>query len=1092
MPDYNLNIITDASQVVNAFTKAENGIKDVKNATSDFSNNAKAAFTSATTQAASFSSEIKAGSSRTKDLNGGIGKLGSGVQTIRKLRQELNIYVADAEAAGKHTDEWRESLEKAAKTKEKIVELQFVLGGIANNEAKSLTSAFGVVAKTGVEGFEAVVSAEALFGEKNKDIEEQLVKLNALNTLANLAGEFALVKEKVTQFKVAFTPVTDLYTRVNNAVKNFGKQSSDSTKLASDGSKNLFSSLINGTQSFVKSGISGVKSFFAVLAENPFGIILFAIGSLITATVLLKDKIKPLGVLFDAIATTVKFLLAPLVKLAELTGIIADENERRTKATIENSKDEVDAIEKLYDYEIKLAEAAQKKTSDLENKKYNATKQRLIKTLVALEMQKILNKKLSDDEISSQEDTKKKLIEIYRERNIQLAKEESDRRKTSSDFYKITSKANIDTITNDQQKEIALAKANTSDKLKELKNSFDKESALSDVEYNAYYHAQDAVIAEGEKTISDINKKYYDKAFEEKKKQNEKLKQLQQDLINALMDLDKKSAQAIISQSNDEAKIEAEKQQSLAELKILRDSILKKGQAEADYEAEIHKRKAVAYKFTIDQEQEFANIEQSIFAVSSKKLIQLNVDRENEKAKINSLNAKNAEQNLKAQEEAQIASAEATQRPVNLTQDQRADFELEVQNKILNIQKDFAEKQLDLKLKSLNAQNAEEVKSLNGRLALIPEEEAAKRDQIITELESLQGKYSSENDLAVASTDKLINDINNKLEDNNKKLKTFNLAKAMGLSQADTQNLQTALNEATQAFDSFTQSEIADVDKQIQASQDKQNQYDSEIQSLQSQLNQEQQLRDQGKANNTDRINAEIAEKQNQKIQEAQIEEQDLIRKKQLQKQQLLIDSLSQASGLITSSVNIFAQATAEGGPLGVPIALAAISAMLIGFATSKALALKSINEGNNFAEGIIGIKGPGTSTSDSIPANLSAGESVISAKNTKKHKDLLLGIHNNDNALIKIGVQDLIKNTGITLSNDLPAMLLNKKAAIKEAELNQFINIDNSKIEKQMGEMKSILSLILHENKQKIFSDGTGNVFLKSNNHTKMIRKNT
>jgi hypothetical protein len=48
------------------------------------------------------------------------------------------------------------------------------------------------------------------------------------------------------------------------------------------------------------------------------------------------------------------------------------------------------------------------------------------------------------------------------------------------------------------------------------------------------------------------------------------------------------------------------------------------------------------------------------------------------------------------------------------------------------------------------------------------------------------------------------------------------------------------------------------------------------------------------------------------------------------------------------------------------------------------------------FKDGVIGLQGPGTSTSDSIPARLSKGESVITAAATKKHEDALRAINEN------------------------------------------------------------------------------------------------
>lgn len=49
------------------------------------------------------------------------------------------------------------------------------------------------------------------------------------------------------------------------------------------------------------------------------------------------------------------------------------------------------------------------------------------------------------------------------------------------------------------------------------------------------------------------------------------------------------------------------------------------------------------------------------------------------------------------------------------------------------------------------------------------------------------------------------------------------------------------------------------------------------------------------------------------------------------------------------------------------------------------------------FRHGKVGIEGPGTTTSDSIPAMISRGESVINAKSTEKWKDALEAINNDD-----------------------------------------------------------------------------------------------
>jgi hypothetical protein len=81
--------------------------------------------------------------------------------------------------------------------------------------------------------------------------------------------------------------------------------------------------------------------------------------------------------------------------------------------------------------------------------------------------------------------------------------------------------------------------------------------------------------------------------------------------------------------------------------------------------------------------------------------------------------------------------------------------------------------------------------------------------------------------------------------------------------------------------------------------------------------------------------------------------------------------------GGIVAVVNAFSQ----GGPV-----LAAITAALVAVEIGLAIATPV----PQFAKGVVDLQGEGTGTSDSISAKLSKGESVITAKETSKHRGLL------------------------------------------------------------------------------------------------------
>jgi TP901 family phage tail tape measure protein len=87
---------------------------------------------------------------------------------------------------------------------------------------------------------------------------------------------------------------------------------------------------------------------------------------------------------------------------------------------------------------------------------------------------------------------------------------------------------------------------------------------------------------------------------------------------------------------------------------------------------------------------------------------------------------------------------------------------------------------------------------------------------------------------------------------------------------------------------------------------------------------------------------------------------------------------------LIDTAANVIRSILNAGGvPIGLPAG-----------AIAAALGAAQVAAIRGFKEGVIGIDGPGTSTSDSIPAWLSKGESVIRAKETSEFRPTLEAIH--------------------------------------------------------------------------------------------------
>ncbi|WP_264552774.1 hypothetical protein [Flavobacterium sp. N2038] len=175
--------------------------------------------------------------------------------------------------------------------------------------------------------------------------------------------------------------------------------------------------------------------------------------------------------------------------------------------------------------------------------------------------------------------------------------------------------------------------------------------------------------------------------------------------------------------------------------------------------------------------------------------------------------------------------------------------------------------------------------------------------------------------------------------------------------------------------------------------------------------------------------------------------EVELRKEVELVKLQVIAKTLSEAAGLFKENTVAFkALAIAEATintlvgatralkdyayPLGGIVAGVTIAT---GFATVAKIS------GLKLAKGAVDLDGPGTGTSDSIPAMLSKGESVITAKATANNRDLLRAMNANagidfSSQFLPSSVVNMYKNTQTTNAKDIDYDLL----AAKVAEANK------------------------------------------------------
>lgn len=271
--------------------------------------------------------------------------------------------------------------------------------------------------------------------------------------------------------------------------------------------------------------------------------------------------------------------------------------------------------------------------------------------------------------------------------------------------------------------------------------------------------------------------------------------------------------------------------------------------------------------------------------------------------------------------------------------------------------------------------------------------------------------------------------------------------------------------------------------KEIDSSKKKQEELLKEKDSLSTKLTEEQKLKDDGFANDTNRVNAEIDRKNAEVAAEKKREAELLEERKKAQKIKLAIDAATQTSNIITAGSTLFAEGAFK-GPAGIIAASATIIGMLASFFALKQQ-IKAAQEG--FADG--GYTGDGAKYAEAGVVH--RGEYVITKEKTAKNRALLDGLHTDNPALIQKGIFDLLKNTGVSLpeSNNL----LNKRALINDAisakNNNNLLNL--SKVEKELSEIKAKFDEVIKNQGKEIYTKPNGDLVKSIGSH-KIIIKNS
>tara|TARA_R110000787_G_scaffold97665_4_gene201324 strand:+ start:20895 stop:24626 length:3732 start_codon:yes stop_codon:yes gene_type:complete len=262
-------------------------------------------------------------------------------------------------------------------------------------------------------------------------------------------------------------------------------------------------------------------------------------------------------------------------------------------------------------------------------------------------------------------------------------------------------------------------------------------------------------------------------------------------------------------------------------------------------------------------------------------------------------------------------------------------------------------------------------------------------------LETTQGRESD----AALGIKKTINEIKGTLasltEENT--AKDFNIFKMLGLDPDDPQGakiiggITDMASAAKDILGQISAARLAEIDQNIKASDEEIKAIDSKIVNKENELENEKELSDQGYANNSLALSRDIAQLKEQKKIEAVERKKAFVEKQKIQRQQAIMDTITQGSSLLTASAEIF-QSVASIPFIGPILGAGLVGAMIGSFVTAKAKIFKNIRT-QKAKKGLYGeVKGKrhsdgGEAFGDHIEVEDGEAFGVLSRGSTEKYK---------------------------------------------------------------------------------------------------------
>ena len=863
-----------------------------------------------------------------------MGKLGvstdEAVGSTQSLKTELRKLTDELATLEPGSARFKELSIRASELKDQIADTNDVVGQLAGNFTERLTRGISSAVGIGIAGFQAMTAAQALFNVESEELQETMVKLQALLNLSQALETFGGLDQKIVEIKSLFGSLTTA-TQAQAVAQAETATATAATTLAMEG--------------------EAVAAGGAAASTSVLGVALNAL---------------PLV----AIVSAIGLLVAGLINYASASGNAETQEKKRTKALEEQEKQIKKNNEETKKHEefivaeagsfVNLAlqlQGSNKGTKERANliKQINSTYGTTLKNLNDENLfQSQVNKSIEDYLILAE--AKYKLAENEDKINKLLAKK-TKLEEASNSYAKVGFEQSYDNFVKLDKilNRYGLTSSEVSTQLEEVKNklnsltksSFNLGNTVNTLSGN--YDANTGSINDN----NDANEEYIEILDKVKNKidreiaAQQTLDRITSERVDNTL---KKEEDAINKQYGDERQNVINRAIE-REIEATEEKFKKEGKTEEEYRTQIQAIRDNYKDYLLDSEKNLLNQletfrEEDLTNLKNSYTLQ-------EQIVLNSTqqileNTRLLE--LEYQKQVEIDAVDATTKTE------------EVKNKKkIEIRKKYADQEIQL-IKSLGQKEQQ-------ALDLQLQQTLTKEGITIQEKEQAQAKYSQDTIKLAQDTADKINDINEGIKSPIPETPQAKIDEGVAMASKYVDAIASLYNQLSNVIQLATENQFGVRQDKIDEA------YRLEKESLEGALEEERVSREQ--------YDADI-----ERLDQKRFEEE-----KQLRKEQFEISKKLQISNAIIQGAQAVLAAFSSGAAVPIAgITLGPINAAIAGAIAAAQLAVIS-NQQFTAAEGGV-VPGYGPGNIDSVPSLLAPGEAVINSQSAQMFPNLLSQIN--------------------------------------------------------------------------------------------------